>query len=78
MVWKFCEILKSYGFQKGQIMWDFISQCGVWHVCCIRSFEWKGLLSQMNRAHLQYQVLVLYCLNICCLLFLVSLVSDPT
>ena len=31
MVWKFCESenLMGISFQKGQILWDFISQCEV-------------------------------------------------
>ena len=39
----FCEIdlkilwdlknLTGTGFKMGQILWDFISQCEIWHVC---------------------------------------------
>ena len=28
------EFFMGIAFQMGQILWDFISQCGIWHVWC--------------------------------------------
>ena len=42
MVWKFCEIWNL--IQNDQILWDFISQCEVWHV-------WK---SECHRALINF------------------------
>ena len=32
------------GFQMGQILWDFISQCEIWHVC-IKTVKKMNLLA---------------------------------
>ena len=52
IVWKFCEIWIFMGiaFQMGQILWDFISQCEVWHVCSPKGIfskrkEWEQIFS---------------------------------
>ena len=35
IVWKVWDLknLMGIGFQMGKILWDFISQCEIWHVC---------------------------------------------
>ena len=43
MVCEFCEILIFMGIalKMGQILWDFISQCEIWHVWESKSMNVK-------------------------------------
>ena len=44
--------LMGIGFQMGQILWDFISQCDIWHVC----IHWPRKNMQEKESILSYRL----------------------